>query len=110
MIAELPVAPDAATVISRVRACSMRVTGLSFRVTQIFSSLPIEPIQLNLRPSNRAAVSPNNGAMAAPLVSAAKVSPSGAVELYRVLAAISPPAPGTFFGTTEGLPGIYFGR
>jgi hypothetical protein len=47
----------------------------------MFSSFPMLPSQLSFWASNRAALSPNSGSIAAPLVSAAKVSPSAGVLL-----------------------------
>src|SRR5262245_16121881 len=54
-VAELPVAPVAATVTSLVLACSMVLIGLVCQVAQMFCCLEMLPTDSSLRGSNRAA-------------------------------------------------------
>ena len=81
IITELLVAPDALTMTSRCRACSMVFTALVCHVTQTFISLPMLPIQENFCASNRPTKRSNSGSIAMPLVSAANVRPSRGVLL-----------------------------
>ena len=67
----------------------------------------ILPIQVNLVDSNFALVPPNNGSRATDEANTPAWVPLRGAALYRKLATLSPPAPGMFFGTTVGLPGIW---
>src|SRR5258705_6646637 len=80
-VAESLVAPVAATVTSRVRACAMVLIGLVCQVAQMFCCLEILPTDSNRRGSKRATGLPNSGSGNSELYVARMTVPSlGATE------------------------------
>ena len=101
-IAVFDVAPAAATISCRSRACAIVFTGLVCHVAQTFSSLPMLPSQLNFSASKCAPGLPNSGSIAAPLVKAPITEPSRAALVNSVEAAAKPAADGMSLAMISG--------